>query len=429
MSEHELRQAFRELTAPVRPSADGYDVVMRRHRRGRRALTSVKVLAGVLVVVAAWPVIGRIQSGVSDPDGPIFRPPNDNGPMTPWVRALIDAPTRGSLAADAAFLAEVVALHDVPFGSRLKVLFAGDVGDFRIVLTAYHDSDRQIGVRLTAPRGTPAHRLGEDFFASPLTPYTAHTMITRDAMWPTIVILGLAPQGCAIATAKGQGSWQQGADPATMVHEGDPSGWQARVTCSGVVRYQGPLDSSTSYSQIDTFTPTDAQVSQALEGARGSVPWQAAHDLVSECSLGDAFKILYGGTVPGSRGPVYVAWCRLLDGRWEIRVREHNGSVLAGLPADADLTAPGTIVAAPSSAGVIVVAPATASKVDLVDAAGTLVGSAPLSEGVGVLPRGSKGTLRATDPAGHVVGTGTTPIDWQAPPLWTTIGVSVDRWD
>lgn len=88
-------------------------------------------------------------------------------------------------------------------------------------------------------------------------------------------------------------------------------------------------------------------------------------------------------------------------------------------------------MAAPAGTGFIVLAPPAASKVDVLDAAGGIVGSAPLVGGVGVLPPRTAGTLRALDGAGRIVGTGVTPIEPQRPALQTDtpMQATVNAWD
>jgi hypothetical protein len=132
---------------PPRRDDDAAQARVRAHRRARwrRPLTAVAVVA----VLAALALVA-----VRTPDAP--------GPAAPTAGRL-DGPTRGSLAADTAFLdaARTAAWDDgagadTPAAADRHVLLAGDLLDRRWVLVAGPTDRGTQGQWFTAPRGAPA---------------------------------------------------------------------------------------------------------------------------------------------------------------------------------------------------------------------------------------------------------------------------------
>ncbi|GAA1634588.1 hypothetical protein [Catellatospora bangladeshensis] len=136
-------------------------VLLRRRRRQRRRGSAIALVAVLLMVgPAVW---------LAQPDTyPSLAPP----PLAA-VRPLLDSPTRGSLATDAAFLAavrrraaaEVGGQRGGPGGplmpteaDQIKVLFAGDVGVRRFALVA-GTQGWPLKAQFEGPRGTPAAEL------------------------------------------------------------------------------------------------------------------------------------------------------------------------------------------------------------------------------------------------------------------------------
>ncbi|WP_144118858.1 hypothetical protein [Catellatospora sichuanensis] len=138
----ELRATLDRHAAQVTPQPDPYPRVVSRHHRRRRRVTAAIAAVAMLLVVApgAW-LLGRPQ-----PYLPVA------GPPPAALLPLLNSPTRGSLAADNAYIESLrqmaadLAMNDDSTGSRLpddpamiKVLFAGDIGARRIAVVASVD--------------------------------------------------------------------------------------------------------------------------------------------------------------------------------------------------------------------------------------------------------------------------------------------------
>ncbi|WP_432984208.1 hypothetical protein [Dactylosporangium sp. CA-233914] len=161
-----------EMLDDIADQAKVYDVTevaVRGARRRRRARIAGRAGLGVLVVAC---LLGGVVSvlplfrfgGIGGPEG---GPGRLDGEPSAVVRPLLDSPTRGPLAGDAAFLNSVldrIVADPEQFGlpgdrARLRVLFAGDVpGNRRLVIVAGATAAPR-KVNLLGPRGAKAERL------------------------------------------------------------------------------------------------------------------------------------------------------------------------------------------------------------------------------------------------------------------------------
>ncbi len=141
----ELRATLDRHAELVTARSDPYErVLLRRRRRQRQRVAAIALVAGLLMAgPAAW-LAAQDTHPIAD------------RPSLEALRPLLDSPTRGSLAGDATFLAVLRGrastevdrqrgnradgphMPDDP--SQIKVLFAGDVGNNRIVVLAGDDS-------------------------------------------------------------------------------------------------------------------------------------------------------------------------------------------------------------------------------------------------------------------------------------------------
>jgi hypothetical protein len=187
----ELRASFARQAESVTPAPDPYERLRRRYRR-RRAGRAGFTVAAVLLLVPA------LLLGIA-----ALRPPEGRDtPASPLVQALLDSPTRGSLAHDTAFLTAIEQRSALapardpgpspqPAGPREpKVLFAGDIPHGqRLALVAMPDGQVRMWFDAT---GTPAAALtrGPDLPLTPVLRVDATDTDNRDG-----VRLLLAPAG------------------------------------------------------------------------------------------------------------------------------------------------------------------------------------------------------------------------------------------
>lgn len=159
MSEDELRRAFGQITAEIRPVPDPYPRLMKRNDRQRRGRVAGWTAAAVAALIMG--PVGLQQLAVHGPSGRPTSPADWrhwSRPITEWVQRLIDSPTRGALAVDQRFLDSLVAQVDTDqhareHGARVKVLFAEDVGDTRLAIAALYTDAEQVGIFMSGPKG------------------------------------------------------------------------------------------------------------------------------------------------------------------------------------------------------------------------------------------------------------------------------------
>lgn len=487
MSVDELKIGFARLAEPVVPVEDPYGRLLRRARRSRRLrLTGWgSALAAGLVAALMIPLLGPMTAGRIP--GPQPGPDDNRGvAITGWVQQLLDGRTRGNLALDGTFVDTVsqrVQPADFGFSPELShrtVLFAGDAGSYRAVLLAFTSDTRQMGVWLVGDIGTTALALsqaGRTLKASgaayddkikvmpeELQPFAGTAV--ADANTHRYLTVGLAPQGCTVAVREAdRPQWTDSPDGDFVLRTDAAAQAQStltRVTCDGTVRYQAPLI-SIGRVELAPLTPTDAQVSAAIVGARGSSPDRA--DVVSALrDLGQTSgsftdcRVLYSGPVPGAvattplssggflhEPPVLVTACPDPAGNTAFSVLTHDGGGLGGTTTvklddpNAIFAVSGVLVTeAPSNGGsgsdtstqpdtrVLVLAPPTATQLRVLPSGPTV----PLTDGVGalVLPITAKVDLRALDRTGAVVGTGSALMAPAPPDPSESAGI-VDNWN
>lgn len=416
MSENELRNAFAQLTAGVKPAASAYQRLMRRKEREHRIRTTswatAAIGAGLSLVMLPLTLAGGLAGPSPSPSQLTFPSPSASnanvGELTPWVSRLIDSPVRGNLADNSSFLTELqqrVAAQDwYPLRSgNLKPLFAGDIGDFRIAIFARYTGQSQIGIFVAGSRGASAEALmniNPDrpdrglVGYEPLKPYYGQGFRKLAKGSLVFASVGLAPSGCGISTT--------GSDFGDFVVMTDsPVNREARVSCDGVVRYDGAF--SDSVIPVGWGPPLEAEIDAAYAGLVGEIPRDSARQLLSTCDPGGDVRLRYGGPVPQGSGTIYIGTCRDLDGLLMIRTRYPvGGSNWSEEPHYVE--GPAEILAIRIDGRIVIVAPASAAKAEFVDSAGATLAQTTLENGIGSIPDQPQGTVRVTDADGKEMG-------------------------
>jgi hypothetical protein len=255
----ELRTTLALRADLVTPAPDPYGrlLYLRARRRRRRTGVVAGLLALALVVSGWW-----VTRDVSPPPD-LARPVLDGDPPA-LVAALLDSPTRGSLANDTGFVdairqrAAQEGGHATGVGgprllpadpARVRVLFAGDVpGAKRIAIVAGVTASSAL-TEYVSPEGMPVSAL------TALTSDTVHPVVTMD--WGSApdseYTLVLAPAGTRLAfsadphyLADGtiRRTWTDLAgDYLIRANNDQPPGARVRCTLNGTVLYESMLPS------------------------------------------------------------------------------------------------------------------------------------------------------------------------------------------
>jgi hypothetical protein len=297
-----VRDGLSALAGEVRPAPDPMGRLRARRRRSqyRRGISAALAVA---VALGGWLIGLRPDGGVVDPGtSPTAR--------QQWVWRLVDSPIRGALAADAGFVqaltAEVTGEYraghlDIPATARpARLLFADDVDGVRVALAVFADQGDEkanvVGAWMAAPSGASATTLaaalrregrpaGTDFAVTeaiePFQPVNLRISGAGDT--GVTVSLGLAPAGCQVASAPLPSVTQWRPEPtgsyvvrSSATHRGE---WW-RVTCDGTARYLAPAPMSLGYGKAGSSAVDQADLDNALRGARGTVDRELARNAI-----------------------------------------------------------------------------------------------------------------------------------------------------
>ncbi|MEV0455913.1 hypothetical protein [Catellatospora methionotrophica] len=422
-----LRATLDRQAAQVTPRPDPYARVVGRHRRRRRRITAAIAAAAVLAVVApgAW-LLGRPQ-----PYLPVA------GPPPAALLPLLNSPTRGSLAADSAYvesLRQMAAQEDtIDDGSRrlpddpslIKVLFAGDIGARRIAVLAGVDG-RPLVAAFQGEPGDDADELSHTMLGQ-LEPVLGmdFAMDSRKAE-QTYLLLG--PAGAVYETAEtrytGTGmrrSWTRLDAPDDYVGIADLVRRQRfRVLSGGTVLYETEGGTAAAPGAPVTVDPQPAggrgrpmpaaarQVAEALAtmtrltgpDVTYRVLWSDEIDMPGTTTGRAAVATVQAVTADGG-GPYTTGTVDTGDGSY----RDHpSGYGIAG-----DLEHTVLAMRLPwyqvESDRLQLIAPPAAVRAEVVR--GTRTDEATLVDGVGGLtvPLGSQLTIRVYDAAGALLAT------------------------
>jgi hypothetical protein len=459
--EEDLRAAFVAVTADVTIRADPMGRLMRR-RRNRSVTTAAAGLAMVLALVL---VAGPAMRGlVSRYDANNAASLSTGYPIaSPWTQRLLDSPTRGSLAGQEPYLTSLrrdlergrTASRVNPSLNQLTLLFVGDVGTARMAIVVWHSTTEAAQFTYVAQPGAGPDLLAQAQFEANgvLRPLI---VMAVGAVFPNKVEasfrLGLVPAGCSLATSTDgrverdgtiRRSWTGGPHPDYIVSDGGQATQRWRVTCDGVVRYEG-TGTDPSLAGESTARP---ESTKALDGARGPLDRRTA--LLAANLLGDMSRsaglrvaeptVVWGGVVPDVEAPVSVVAARSGDGGaitllgvGDVRQsvvgvgvdaaaesddplrdgsQQQRGLVSTGTAGSLDLFA----VRLPQRTGtravwsdrLLVVAPTSTVRVRALDEHERILAEGHLTEGVGTLTVKAPSTavLQAYDSTGTVVAT------------------------
>lgn len=433
ITEERVGAALRGLAADARPGPDPYGRVVRRFRRRRQRRT---VAMSVVAVVAVTGIAAAMPGG----PGPTT-PDDPAAALDAWAERLRTSPTRGSLAGDATFVAAVreraaerQRAGDYPVGdevSEVDVLFAGDVGESRVVLVAFHlaKADPETSWPndsgwFVAPRGASPAAVTDPAAAvtigDGLEPFETLETTEGPVEERRPLSVGLAPAGCAVESAPlpAADTWTPEATGSYLTRVGAevrPEWW--RVVCDGTVRQSGPAPGG--YAD----PPDPPSAAEALRRARGADGGDAALSALRDEAWGwevngDPFVVWHGAiddTGPKYDGQAGVFAAPAVGGYWQVRLTvtyatPHDGafSTEVGSASSTDPAETAVFGIDLHDAGaVMVVTPPEATRVEA-RVGGTVVGSAPVSDAAAIVhTRVVRGlTLVARDATGAVLATG-----------------------
>jgi hypothetical protein len=454
--EERLRSELARSTASVVPAPDPVDRLLRRRRRQQRwtrigvaaaAAVALALAGGTAVTVAGSPEPSPGPVGPQYPTGPEHQPDFSGATITPQIRQLIDSPTRGNLAGDAALVAELTEqLRDarsqwlVPATlTQVKVLLLADVGIERVYSAAYYDDDRAVILDSSGYPDTSATDLAHGRYGggiSPAIPFPVNNSTTEPTGEPRYsYVTVLAPAGCTVAAADtfrlsaGQAVpvWT---DPGSdyLVRDGDQSRSWWQITCGGVVQstHRGTLNDPPVGQ-----TPTVPERGHADPAAVRDA-FQNWVDLPGPRIT--AYRALWAGTPPGGTHAVVVVAGQTSEGVEVCAVTASSGlgtavsSTVAGGPLDdgqAATAGVGSVSTGVAEAAdfvavrlpdddhpgllsdrILVLAPPGAREVSVT---GSVTATVPLTNGVGVLTAPAPATIelhagsataRVAEPAG-----------------------------
>jgi hypothetical protein len=438
MLDEKLHGAFIDAVQDAPPqTSDPYDRLMlrtRRRRQTRLVLSGAGLVAAALAALIVVPAARPTSTGsVAYAGDPV---------MSDWARKLIASPTRGDLTNDEDYVAEVAktaarrraAWQVAPDLTSVKVLYAGDETGSRVALLVFFNADRAVFVWFSAPKGaTAAVLVARPTVSNELEPFATVSYDNQpyEDKAETRFTLGLAPAGCQIdsSTDAAHQAWLPVPTKSFAALDTVASADWWRVTCDGVVHYQGP---ATGHVGVYTLPPvTDAQLTAALADARGTADRDVARFALRHLAPGagpvlttDASRVLWGGSVPGlPSSHTVVAAAPLGNGNgWYVTFETSNGKATNDATSSS-LTSfsVGTRVALddprslfglrPADARsnptdqILVLAPQDAASAVAIDANGTPVAKTSLTNGTGwltAIPQ-TPVTLQALNAHGAVI--------------------------
>lgn len=457
MSVEELRAGFERLASTVVPEAQPYQQVLRRARRRRRWRRTRFGAAFAGLLVAGTTLVSPLGVGGGFPDGGWFgRGVADDGhPVTSdWAWQLIESPTRGNLAADSELVEELRAAARARSAlPEARVLFVHEFAESRSAVVAHYSDTRASLSTFTARRGAGTGALveGGGLRNYPVAPFQVvgdSTANFREG-WSSDWLGGLAPAGCAVstsgdATVDGTGgvrrSWQPAPTGDYVLAQRRPVGQSWQVSCAGTVRSRGPAGHGV--AEASAYSPGPGPALDAWSGPVDQANATAAAGLYRELTSAAGLRAVdpvlrWSGTLVdagrsqpaaliGPRsgpGPVVLhvgvatdalvgLTTRALDEPDEEETmaasRKDWSLVSTGTVGDAGLLAtrlPERVGAhAVASDRLLVVPGPGAVRVEAVDAAGAVLGSAPVTGGAAVLPLpGQASAVRSVDGAGKTL--------------------------
>ncbi|WP_117208363.1 hypothetical protein [Allorhizocola rhizosphaerae] len=260
MSIDELRAGFSRVAAQTRPAANPYGRLISR-RRTRSRLRVSAFAAALLAAAVSTPL--ALQAGTAP------APPAPG--LNPWVKRLIESPTRGGLAGDTALMRELEQAfaanrerHSVPSGmDRMKILLADDILGYRHVVVAHYSETSSFLVRRWAAGQAGVDELmnGGSMYRPSVDPFIVEGERVDQN---TFVAFGLAPAGCVINTPE-----SSPADIRDYVARAAARMEVWRVSCDG-----REMEARTVVpGRMFIYKPDPAAVYRDITGRDGAVRW------------------------------------------------------------------------------------------------------------------------------------------------------------
>ncbi|MET7396516.1 hypothetical protein ABZS66_23850 [Dactylosporangium sp. NPDC005572] len=433
-----------EILDELADQAKVYDVTdqsvraaRRRHRQRFGMKTAVRVTAAVCLIAVVAAILPLSFSGGTGV--PEAGPGRLDGEPAALVRPLLDAPTRGSLAGDRAYLDAVLARitgdperYGLPDDrARLRILFAGDVpGKRRLVIVAGFTAQPR-KVELTGSRGASARRLdltGWSDLEEPIvrTEWRGERLDTGYALvfGPAGYDVWVSERPRYLADGTVGRDWRP--EPAGYVLRDVadmPAGLRVRMSRGETVLYEGPVaavgakrtgavDPAPLYGR-GTPAPTAAgSAADALAyqfGLTGPdvhyvVLWSDAFEVDDPNGTGTGMgQIATVMAVTADGGGPYITIAT--DASPQPNARNHpTGEGVAGDPAKALIAMRLPHFTAEASDALQIIGPPAASRAEIRQG-DTVVTTTPLDDGVGrvELPGPADVTVRVYDEHGAVL--------------------------
>jgi len=438
-----------DLTKQLKAMPDPHSRVVARYRRSqRRRLTA----GSVSLVIFAAAATGTVTALRRFEEGPAAQTPHGWEAVLQWAQRLADSPTRGSLAADKAFLDDLTQLVAARQRSgaypikdsvtQTKVIFAGDIGPHRVSFVAFQ-------LDKPAPGTDWLHRAA--WFVAPngATPQALsqpEAMTQRsDGLEPTgsITIVGVnndpgryhvsvAPASCGFASAPAPLPEATGWQPETTgsfllrTPQTERSEWW-RITCDGVVRSEQPSETGEWRHSV-----TESELDQAIATSRTPVDRALAQRAVSSMisdAIRDTPRVVWAGRISGTEPDINGAFdgaatlCVAQATRGNVWVGElaiaydqpaSNGLTGTGqsFTTSFDPTSPTSVIAirlGQNTSNVFVLAPTAATHIRAVDSKGKIAAEAQVSGAAALLRLSNPDNFayEAIDDTGKVIGRAT----------------------
>lgn len=427
----ELRDTLDRHAGDVTPRPDPYTrVVQLRRRRRQRRVTALTV---VFVLLVSTPTIWLL----TPPGGPHQAAASVPAALLP----LLNSPTRGSLAGDGAFLAvmrrrtalEVGSMRGNPADGpympadpdRIKVLYAGDIGSRRYVITAGMDG-WPLKAHFLGSAGDGPEAL-EQTGSGSLDAVEEISFGPGDEVHPENSFLLLGPVGAVYE--EGHALWSSTGVTRTWSPIAVPDGYLAVVDVTRSRRLRVRLGDTVlrETQALARGTAAPVNVDPQPYGGRGTpfpdVADQVASGLTTLTLLTGpdvTMRVLWSGQVPapGAAGGVaraatvqvvtadgggpYLTGFVDRDGSWRDNL---TGSGFAANPEHALIVMRLASYAAEANQQLQIIAPPAAVQAEVVQDGEVAV--VPLSKGVGwrAVPPEATLTVRAYDAAGALLAT------------------------
>jgi hypothetical protein len=433
------------------PPSDLAQAVRARHRRQRR--TGLWRLAAAGVAVALLVLGVPVLASSLDAQLPETADPSAETPR--WTgRVLYEQPTRGSLAGDEDWLAGIAARELVPGDpaaapspgrlpdpavQQRAVAFAGDVPGERVALVvARLWGGRVIQAWFTGPRGAEPDEMTMTLLRDAPSTGPLSLLDLPDPASDRYVLVVVAFPGDEVelmtgrtVTAAGEtlGRWEPvpTEDGVGTLSLDVPVIWlqdnaQVRIARDGEYTAAFAPRLSERAAAVEERSSVDLAALPDPRGVEGAVPesvvWEAVHHLVGRFGSHPhemGLTLLSGGPVPGLATSTLLVGATLPSGATVGFLAAYPNDLADPVAARTSVTMTATapagtalldrVFAMALSDAFVVCGPAAGTQAELLDPAGTPIGTVPLVGGAGAVPVPAQRpvTVRILDASGALV--------------------------